>query len=154
MDDNIELRRAGLEDAAAIRQLTRDAYTKWIPVTGREPRPMTADYDAAVRNHRFDLLYVDGVLAALIETIDEPGELHVENLAVSPAFQGKGLGCRLMALAEGIARSLGHSRVGLCTNGRWTENLSFYAKRGYRVESEEDVDGGMFRVNMSKAVEE
>ena len=52
---------------------------------------MTADYDAAVARHRFDLLYVDGALAALIETIREPDHLLVENVAVSPSFRAAGL---------------------------------------------------------------
>src|SRR5258707_15069259 len=77
-------------DAAAIRKLTRTAYAKWVPVIGREPKPMTADYAEAVRKHRFDLLYVEGELAALIETIPEADHLLVENVAVAPAFQGGG----------------------------------------------------------------
>ena len=38
------LRRAGPDDAGAIRSLTRAAYAKWVPVIGREPMPMQADY--------------------------------------------------------------------------------------------------------------
>jgi hypothetical protein len=41
------LRRATPPDAPAVRDLTRAAYAKWVPVLGREPLPMTADYDAA-----------------------------------------------------------------------------------------------------------
>ena len=67
--ESFELRRAVAADAAAIREVTRAAYAKWIPVIGREPKPMTADYDEAVRQNRFDLLFVEGKLAAVIETI-------------------------------------------------------------------------------------
>ena len=97
MTDRVELRQAKAMDAAAIRDLTRQAYARWVPLIGREPKPMTADYDEAVARHRFDLPHVDGVLAALIETICEPDHLLVENVAVSPSFQGRGLGRRLMA---------------------------------------------------------
>ena len=38
-----ELRQAVPADAPAIRELTRAAYAKWIPLIGREPKPMTAD---------------------------------------------------------------------------------------------------------------
>ncbi|RZA25597.1 MAG: N-acetyltransferase, partial [Proteobacteria bacterium] len=65
------LRRAVPGDAAAVRSLTREAYAKWVPVIGREPKPMTADYDAVVRDHLVDLLEVDGKLAALIEMCPE-----------------------------------------------------------------------------------
>ena len=81
MTDRVELRQAKATDAAAIRNLTRQAYARWVPLIGREPKPMTVDYDEAVVRHRFDLLHIDGVLAALIETIREPDHLLVEGSA-------------------------------------------------------------------------
>ena len=55
-DDSTDiLRTATKEDVFAIRALIRDAYAKWVPLIGREPLPMTADYALAVRTHRFDL---------------------------------------------------------------------------------------------------
>ena len=60
MSDREELRQAVATDAPAIRDLTRAAYAKWVPLIGREPKPMTADYAEAVRKHRFDLLYAEG----------------------------------------------------------------------------------------------
>jgi ribosomal protein S18 acetylase RimI-like enzyme len=53
---------------------------------------MTADYAEAVRKYRFDLLYSQGTRAALIETIPRSDHLLIENVAVSPLFQGRGLG--------------------------------------------------------------
>ena len=73
----LKLRQAEAKDVSAIRELTREAYAKWVPVIGREPKPMTADYAEAVRSHRIDLLYVDGKLAALIETIPGAGHLLI-----------------------------------------------------------------------------
>ena len=145
----ITLRTAVPDDATAIRDLTRAAYAKWVPLIGREPKPMLADYDAAVRQHRFDLLYVGGELAALIETLDEGDQLLIENVAVSPSHQGQGLGTRLMAQAEAVARGLGHGRIWLYTNQRFEENIRLYSRLGYRIDSEEP-SGDAVRVNMSK----
>lgn len=147
----ITLRTAVPDDATAIRDLTRAAYAKWVPLIGREPKPMLADYEAAVRAHRFDLLYVAGELAALIETIDEGDRLLVENVAVSPAHQGQGLGTRLMAQAELVAHGLGYSRIRLYTNQRFEENITLYRRLGYGVDGEEPV-GDAVRVNMSKGL--
>ncbi len=80
------LRQATLDDALAIRELSRAAYAKWVPLIGREPQPMVADYAEAVRHHLVDLLYVDGMLAALIEMLPKADHLLVENVAVSPEF--------------------------------------------------------------------
>ena len=52
-----------------MRKLTRDAYAKWVPAIRREPRPMSADYAAAIRAHWIDLLEDDTGLVALIEMI-------------------------------------------------------------------------------------
>jgi ribosomal protein S18 acetylase RimI-like enzyme len=145
------LRPAVPTDASAIRELTRDAYAKWVPVIGREPRPMMADYAQAVRRHRIDLMYVDGVLAALIETIQQTDHLLIENVAVSPPFQGRGLGRKLMAHAEQVAVSLGHDEARLYTNKLFAENVRLYSKIGYRVDREEPFTGGIV-VHMSKSV--
>lgn len=149
MTDRVELRQAKATDAAAIRDLTRQAYAKWVPLIGREPKPMTADYEKAVARHRFDLLHVDGVLAALIETIREADHLLVENVAVSPSFQGRGLGRRLMAHAETLAHELGFDTIRLYTNQRFVENIALYRKLGYQVDREEVVPVGVV-THMSK----
>lgn len=152
MADGFELRLATAADADAIRALTRAAYAKWVEPDGREPKPMLADYDAAVREHRFDLAFVDGVLAALIETVDEGNRLLVENVAVAPAHQGRGLGTRLLALADEIARSQGKQRIRLYTNKRWAQNVRLYLRLGYAIDSEEETAPGRVRVNMSKPI--
>ena len=149
MGDRVELRQAMATDATAIRELTRAAYAKWVPLIGREPKPMTADYDAAVQKHRFDLLYADDTLAAVIETIRETDHLLVENVAVSPSFQGRGLGHRLMAHAEVLARELGFGTIRLYTNQRFAENITLYRKLGYQVDRDEVLPVGVV-THMSK----
>jgi GNAT superfamily N-acetyltransferase len=146
-----ELRRAGPADAAAVRALARAAYAKWVPLIGREPKPMGADYDEAVARDRIDLLYVDGVLAALIQLIEEPDCLLVENVAVSPDFQGRGYGQRMMAHAETVAAELGLSKMRLYTNKAFAENIALYLKLGYQLDGEEVLANGV-RVDMSKAL--
>ena len=145
------MRRGSIGDAAAILALTRSAYAAWVPVIGREPLPMTADYDRALREHRFDLLETGTTLAALIETIAHADHLLVENVAVAPAFQGRGLGRELLAHAEALAVSSGLSMVRLYTNKRFARNLRLYRDLGYRVDREEPFRGGWI-VHMGKPV--
>jgi len=112
------LRRATPEDAAVVRDLTRAAYAKWVPVLGREPKPMTADYDVAVRDHVIDMLYLDGESAALIEMHPEADHLLIVNVAVLPAHRGRGYGRALLAHAEELTRSLGLRELRLYTSSR------------------------------------
>ncbi|MGP0058011.1 MAG: GNAT family N-acetyltransferase [Beijerinckiaceae bacterium] len=152
MDETLaELRRAASADAPAIRELTRAAYAKWVPVIGREPKPMAADYTEAVREHFIDLLYVGEKLAALIETVPKSDHLLIENVAVSPAFQGCGYGRALMAHAERLATSLGYLGTRLYTNKLFAANVQFYHTLGYRVDREEAFKGGLL-VHMSKTI--
>ncbi len=88
----------------------------------------------------------------MIETIDQGDRLLIENVAVSPHFQRRGLGSRLMLHAEDIARALGRKRIWLYTNRRFTGNVELYARLGYEVDNEEPIDAGMMRTNMSKPV--
>ena len=150
MDELVSLRRARAEDAEAIRALTREAYAKWVPLTGREPLPMRIDYAQAVRTHRFDLLYVGDRLAALIETVPTGDYLLIENVAVHPAFQRRGFGKRLLKLAEEIAADSDLAGVRLYTNKLFEENIRLYQALGYRVEREEPLNGGI-AVHMRKS---
>jgi ribosomal protein S18 acetylase RimI-like enzyme len=131
------LRRATPADTTAVRDLTRAAYAKWVPVIGREPGPMNADYGRAVRDHMVDLLHLGSELAALIEMRPEVDHLLIVNVAVSPAHQGRGYGRALLGHAEELARSLGLEDVRLYTNGSFTDNIKLYKRVGYRVDREE-----------------
>lgn len=137
------LRLACPADAPAIAALTRAAYAKWVPLIGREPLPMTVDYQKAVAAHRFDLLEEADRLAALIETTPQDDWLLIVNVAVDPAFQKKGHGVRLLAHAEDLAADAGLAGTRLYTNQRFAENIALYAALGYSVEREEALNGGL-----------
>jgi GNAT superfamily N-acetyltransferase len=147
----LTLRRAVTADAAAVRALVRDAYAKWVPVIGREPKPMTANYNTAIRLNRVDLAHVEGELAGLIETIDRSDHLLIENVAVAPQRHGQGLGRALMAHAETVARPAGYREVRLYTNQRFEANVQLYLRLGYRIDREEEGPLGV-TVYMSKSL--
>lgn len=147
------LRRAGSADAAAVRELSRLAYAKWVPLIGREPLPMSADYDRAVSEHLIDLLEEDGEVLALIELIPKVDYLLIENIAVRPDQQGKGLGERLLAHAAEVARRLGVSEIQLFTNAAFASNIAYYAKRGFEVYRRGSIVPGSITVFMRKRLE-
>lgn len=142
------LRRAISEDVPEIRALTLAAYAKWVGVTPRPPRPVTADYDRAFREHRFDLLVEGGELVALIETVPEDAELLIVNVAVDPDRQRGGLGIRLMRHAEDVARAAGLQGMRLYTNKLMATNIALYERLGYTQERDVDHGGGTVAVHM------
>ena len=143
MTSQPRLRIATPADAAEIAEVTRQAYSKWIAVAGREPLPMKVDYMEAVRRDRFDLLHLDGRLAALIQTRPESDRLLIVNVAVAPHAQGRGLGTRLLHHADQLAIQLGLAGTRLYTNKMFLENVGLYLSLGYAVEREEQLNGGV-----------
>ena len=144
--------RPGLpQDAAMIRAFVRETFAKWVPVMGREPLPMTADYDLALQNHRFDLAFLGDDLAGVLETVAEADHLWVETVAVRSDLQGKGLGQILMERAADQARDKSLPELRLLTNAALTTNLQFYAANGFALDKTEPFRGG-FVVWFSKKV--
>ncbi|MGW1009554.1 GNAT family N-acetyltransferase [Streptomyces termitum] len=54
-------------------------------------------------------------------------------LAVDPAYQGTGLGQRLLALAEDRIAALGFAQVVIDTSAEAVELVDWYRRRGYRA---------------------
>jgi ribosomal protein S18 acetylase RimI-like enzyme len=144
--------RATSRDADRVRRLVRDAYAQWVPVIGREPMPMRADYAQAIREHDIDLLFVDARLLALIEVIPRPDHLFIENIAVAPEHQGQGLGRRLLRHAEQKARDSQLAKLCLLTNQAFEANIRFYESDGFHIDRTEPFAGGGTTVYMSKVI--
>ena len=148
----LPLRRATSADAANVRALTRAAYAKWVPLIGREPKPMVADYERAVSEHIIDLYERGGELLGLVEMIPQLDHLLIENIAVRPDHQGEGLGDILLKHAEDLSRSLGVGEARLYTNAMFAANLAFYAKRGYSEFRRQTLAPGAIVVHMRKPI--
>lgn len=131
------------QDADALRDLTRAAYATWADLIGREPKPMAADHAAAIRDHMVHLAWDGAALVGAVEMILREGDLLIENIAVAPAAQRRGLGSRLLAHAETTALAHGRATVRLYTNQRFATNVALYLRRGYRIEREEPFAGGV-----------
>jgi GNAT superfamily N-acetyltransferase len=145
----IQFRPAERADAAVIKDIVRAGYAKWVPVIGREPLPMRADYDKAVAEHPFDVAVEDGRVVGMIETMLEDDHLWIENVCVAPDAQGRGIGRLLLERAEQKAREAGRFELRLLTNGAFEANVLLYKRHGYTIDREEPFMGGM-TVYMSK----
>ncbi|MBZ9684383.1 MULTISPECIES: GNAT family N-acetyltransferase [unclassified Mesorhizobium] len=149
IESAIRFRPAEPADAAAIQDIVRAAYAKWVPVIGREPLPMRADYEKAIAEHPFDLAVEDGRIVGMIETTLADDHLWIENVCVAPEAQGRGIGRLLLERAEIKAREAGRNELRLLTNGAFEANVSLYKRHGYTVDREEPFMNGV-TVYMSK----
>ncbi len=125
------IRRASAGDATAADEITSAAYRPYIERIGREPAPMSADFDALIAAGDVwvatDQERVVGVLVLRFQGT----ALLLESVAVDPARQGCGIGRALIDHAEQVARDAGLGAVDLYTNAHMTENLRLYPSLGY-----------------------
>ncbi|HEY0543151.1 MAG TPA: GNAT family N-acetyltransferase [Actinoallomurus sp.] len=134
------IRPAEAADRVSVETIVQAAYEPWARLIGVRPLPMLADYGELISSGRVYVLE-NGGIDALIVLDASDGELLVENVAVRPDRQGRGLGRRLMAFAEFRARSLGMPALRLYTNEKMISNIGLYESLGYRETDREAIDG-------------
>ena len=129
------LRRARLDDLSAISTLVERAYASYVERLRRKPAPMLDDYARKLRGAAELFVAHDGTVIAVIVLIPKEDHLLVENVAVEPSCQGRGVGRRLMALAEQRAVQLNLDEVRLYTNAAMSESALLPAARLCRSRS-------------------
>jgi len=134
------IRQAVPGDADAVRTLVRLAYEPWIAVVGREPAPMQDDYAAQIAAGQTWVFDDHGPLAVLVVE-DAPDHLLIENVAVAPSAQGRGLGRRLLAQAAALARERNRPTLRLYTNALMHTNIALYAHLGFHQTHRNTVSG-------------
>lgn len=140
------------EDADAIRRLVQGAYGHYVARMGEPLGPMLDDDDERVAAGQASVLEEGGVLAGVLILEDAgDGTMLLDNVAVAPSAQGKGLGRALIAFAEAEAQRRGLREVRLYTNVPMTESLALYGRLGFR-ETGRVSKRGYERVYMAKAV--
>src|SRR5689334_1218135 len=140
--DELTLRRATPNDAEAVAQCVQRAYARYEGRLPRPPKPVLADYSTVLRESLSFLLEgAEGQCMGVLVLDPRADYLLLENVAVEPAVQGRGLGGRLLELAEAEALRLGLREVRLYTNAMMTENRALYARIGYTEYERREVDG-------------
>jgi ribosomal protein S18 acetylase RimI-like enzyme len=141
------IRSATAADTARIGAIARAAYAKYVPRIGREPAPMVADFAGHIAAGHVVVVETAGAVDGYMVGWPERDAYFVDNIAVDPARQGKGLGRKLMAHAAHEAKRRHLPAIRLYTNAAMTENLSMYVHMGF-VETHRAVEKGFDRVHM------
>lgn len=153
MKGYVEIRSARVEDAVAITECVVAAYENYTARLGKPAGPMLDDYERVIQQHRVLVLTEATRIIGILVLVTQNESLLIDNVAVHPDHQGRGLGRRLMALADEEARRLGFTTVNLYTNERMTENIELYKKLGY-TETERKTEKGYDRIYMRKSLDE
>ena len=141
----MNIRPAARPDLDRVRDCARQAYALYVPRMGKEPAPMVADFEAQIGAGKLHVVELEGEVAGFVVFYPRGDHLHVENVAVLPSAQGKGIGKALLGFAEDEARRLGLPAVELYTNVKMVENQAFYPALGY-VETDRREEDGFSRV--------
>ena len=136
-------------DAVEVRDLVRASYARYVGRIGKQPAPMLEDYAALIRAGEVWVLAEGGEVLGVLVIRPAEDHLFVDNVAVAPGQQGRGLGRELVAFAEEKAAEHGLPEVRLYTNEKMHENLDIYARLGFE-ETRRGLDGGYRRVFMRK----
>ena len=147
--DEPRIRLATAADVSAIAKIVEEAYRHYIPRIGKPPGPMLDDYAARVSEGVVWVIEEGLTVAGVIVLLPRPDYLLLDNIAVSPARQGLGLGRRLLAFAEAEAARRGYREIRLYTHETMNENQRLYAAIGYE-ETGRGTEAGYERVFMRK----
>jgi len=149
--NGLTIRKAQLPDAVAMQCCVEAAYRPYVPRIGRPPGPMLDDYPEIVHQHQAFVAETRGQIVGVLVLIRKDNGILRDNVAVHPEHQGKGLGRRLIELAESEARDQGFAHLDLYTHERMTENIEMYKRLGY-MEIERGIERGYQRVYMRKSL--
>lgn len=146
------IRLAVEDDEPAIRACAQAAYARYVPLIGREPAPMTADFAARIRSRDTHVaLGADGRIVGFVVFHDSDDHVLLENVAVLPDTAGQGIGKALIRLVEATAKCRGFNFVKLYTNEKMVENILIYRHLGYE-EYDRRMEDGFSRVYFRKAL--
>jgi ribosomal protein S18 acetylase RimI-like enzyme len=135
------LRRAIGADVPAIDRVVDAAYGHYAELIGRTPLPMLADHGRAVREDEVWVLDDVGTVVGVLELVPRDDHLWVENVAINPPHQGRGLGRHLLHHAEAEAQRHGLAEIRLLTNERYATNIAMYQRYGYAETHREPYEG-------------
>lgn len=145
----MEVRKARADEIDVVRAIVEAAYSPYVERIGLRPGPMDQDYVPKIRGGLIDVVEQDGEVLGLIVLIDEGDALLVENIAVRPAAQGRGVGRELLAHADRTAVELGVAELRLYTHSAMTENIELYTRWGWH-ETGRRTESGFRRVFFAK----
>lgn len=152
MAEQIEIFRAGLEDADEILALQKLAYQSEAQIyndwTLKPLLQTVEEIQGEFNTHLFLKAVSEHLIIGSVRTRMMDNTCHIGRLIVHPNWQNKGVGTRLMAEVE--LMNQGATRFELFTGSQSIKNLHLYYKLGYREFRREQLSKQIELVYMEK----
>ena len=136
-----EVRRARQEDAEAILEITRDAFTNYCKMVGIDDiealHETVEDVKRDILNKTVLVAYIDeSVVGSLrLSFDDEAKAAYLSRFGVRREYRNNGIGKSLVNMADIFAIRRGMKHMRLHTASKLTDIVRFYYSRGFYVES-------------------
>jgi Predicted acetyltransferase len=141
MMESIVFAKAGPEDVAAVRAVTRKAFEAYARELRKEGSVAALhETDGAIlsdiRGKHVYICLVDGeVVGAVRFEVLAQGVAYLSRLAVDPEIQSLGIGGLLLEKVRRECEKLGVRAIALHTASRMRSSVAFYLKNGYYIHS-------------------
>lgn len=145
---DVAIRQWTLDDLQSVRHITwetwLDAYSSFIPESDLREY-FDTHYTLAALSKLFRTEFMNGLVAVVDGEVvgyaktkfnKEENRFYVSSLYILPKFHGMGLGGKLMAAAEEIARTYSVDSVWLGVMTQNTQALEWYKKLGFQFVEE------------------
>lgn len=131
----LEVRLATPNDAAAIAQVLRDAFTVFREYYTAEAFDVVTPGPDIILG-RFDegpqwVAEINGQVVGTVSMTTEPNGLYIRSMAVSPKAQGRGIGHKLLDATDEFAAGTDLERIFLYTTYFVPGAKEMYEKHGY-----------------------
>ncbi len=152
------MRRAKRDDAAAISEITHEAFEKYCQMAGLRDIQALHETEEDVRRDietkTVLVAYIDNIVVGSLR-LDfdyETKTAYLSRFGVSGEYRNNGIGKSLIKMADITALNRGMKHITLHTASKVCEIMRFYYSRGYYVKSAEDT-GEYIRICMVKDYE-
>ena len=132
MEQKWSIREATPEDFEGLKICMESAYAIYQErMGGSRLPPLDADYLSEIKNYPTWIVESGGNILGGLIMVFANDQASIANIAVSPKYQGQGIGGEIMRFAESKARERGFSELQLTTHVLLYENIALYRHLGW-----------------------
>lgn len=154
------VRRATYDDVKAIKEITKEAFTKYCELAGIDPAKNAAvneteeDIKRDIDTKEVYVAFMDGIIVGTIRVEIFPDKTaYISRFGVRLNYQNNGVGKALMKVVDERLKELGVKKVYLHTASKVRDLVRFYYARGFYIVSTSN-ENGYIRALLCKEYDE